>query len=55
MTLQQVNDAARNVMKPSQMVWLIVGDRNKIENGIRELKLGEIHFIDAEGKEKKKF
>jgi zinc protease len=52
MTLQQVNDAARNVMKPSQMVWLIVGDRNKIEKGIRELKLGEIHFIDAEGKER---
>ena len=26
------------------------GDRSQIEAGIRELKLGEIRFIDADGK-----
>jgi zinc protease len=28
----------------------VVGDRAKIEPGIRELNLGEIHLIDADGK-----
>lgn len=55
MNLQQINTAAQAVVKPSQMVWVIVGDRSKIEKGISELKLGEIHFIDTEGKEKKTF
>jgi hypothetical protein len=27
-----------------------VGDRAKIEQGIRELKLGEVQIIDADGK-----
>ncbi|HUQ97534.1 MAG TPA: pitrilysin family protein [Chitinophagaceae bacterium] len=55
MNLQQINAAAQNVVKPSQMVWVIVGDRSKIEKGIRDLKLGDIHFIDSEGKEEKGF
>ncbi len=55
MTLSQINGAASSLIKPSQLVWLIVGDRTKIEKGIRELNLGELHFIDAEGKEKKVF
>ena len=55
MNLQQINAAAHAVVKPSQMVWVIVGDRSKIEKGISELKLGEIHFIDSEGNEVKGF
>jgi zinc protease len=31
------------------MVWLVVGDRAKIEAGIRELKLGEVVLLDADG------
>jgi zinc protease len=31
------------------MVWVVVGDLSKIEAGIRELNLGEIHYIDADG------
>ncbi len=54
MKLQDINTAAKKVVKPSQMVWVIVGDRSKIEKGITELKLGELHFIDSEGKEKGK-
>jgi hypothetical protein len=26
-----------------------VGDRSKIEPAVRELKLGEIHLVDADG------
>ncbi|HUR12310.1 MAG TPA: pitrilysin family protein [Flavitalea sp.] len=55
MSLKEINAAAANVVKPRGMTWVIVGDRSKIEKGIMELNLGELHFIDSEGKEKKAF
>ena len=30
-------------------VWVIVGDRAKIEKGVRELNLGEVRIVDANG------
>jgi zinc protease len=30
-------------------VWVVVGDRAKIEAGIRQLGLGEVKFLDANG------
>jgi zinc protease len=30
-------------------VWVVVGDRSKIETGIRELNYGEVKFIDPDG------
>ena len=45
-----VTAAAKEVIHPDRLVWVVVGDRSKIEAGIRELKLGEIKFIDADGK-----
>jgi zinc protease len=41
--------AAKQVVHPDNLIWIVVGDRAKIEAGIRELNLGEIHFIDANG------
>jgi zinc protease len=41
--------AARQVIHPDNIVWVVVGDRAKIEAGIRELGYGEIRFIDADG------
>jgi len=41
--------AAKLVVHPDNLIWIVVGDRAKIEAGIRELNLGEIHFIDANG------
>ncbi len=40
---------AAEVVKPERLVWVVVGDRAKIEPGLRELKLGEIKLIDADG------
>jgi zinc protease len=31
------------------VVWVVVGDRAKIEASIRELRLGELKFLDADG------
>jgi zinc protease len=47
--LPQVERAAHEVVHPGQVVWVVVGDRAKIEPGIRELGLGSIQVIDADG------
>jgi len=41
--------AAKQVIHPDNIVWVVVGDRAKIESGVRELNFGEIRFIDADG------
>ncbi|MGN6390656.1 MAG: M16 family metallopeptidase [Gemmatimonadales bacterium] len=48
-TTATVTAAAREVVQPDHLVWVIVGDRAKIEAGLRELNLGTIHLIDADG------
>jgi zinc protease len=48
-TLAEVNDAAKKYAVPGQCAILLVGDRSKIEAGVRDLKLGEIVVLDAEG------
>jgi len=45
-----LNDAAKSVVHPDNMIWLVVGDRAKIEAGVRELNLGEVKLMDADGK-----
>jgi len=42
--------AARQLIHPGSMVWVVVGDRAKIEQGIRELNFGPMKFVDADGK-----
>jgi zinc protease len=49
-TLASVSAAAKSVIHPDKLVWVVVGDRSKVEPGIRELNLGEIKLIDADGK-----
>jgi zinc protease len=49
-TVEGVTRVAGEVLHPDQLVWVVVGDRSKIEPGLRELKLGEIKLIDTEGK-----
>jgi zinc protease len=49
-TLETVAAAAKETIHPGQLVWVVVGDRSKIEPGIRQLGLGDIKLIDADGK-----
>ncbi|RMG56001.1 MAG: insulinase family protein [Acidobacteria bacterium] len=49
LTLADLSRVARKVIHPDNLVWVIVGDREKIEPGIRQLGLGEIYVIDANG------
>jgi len=45
-----LNDAAKAVVHPDNMIWVVVGDRTKIEAGVKELNLGEVRLMDADGK-----
>ena len=47
--LEEIAAATDRFLRPDRMIWVVVGDRAKIEAGIRELNLGEIHYIDADG------
>jgi len=49
LTTSDLDAAAKQVVHPDNLVWVVVGDRAKIEAGIRELGYGEIRFIDADG------
>jgi zinc protease len=48
---RQISTAADAVIKPDNMIWVIVGDRDKIEPRIRELEPGEITLLDVDGNE----
>jgi zinc protease len=48
-TLEQIAEAADDFIKPDNLVWVVVGDRELIEPKIRELELGEIIHLDADG------
>jgi predicted Zn-dependent peptidase len=49
-TLDGVRKAAQDTIKPAAMTWVIVGDLSKIEQPIRDLKLGTVQVMDADGK-----
>jgi zinc protease len=49
LTLQNIQSAASSVIQPQSLVWVIVGDRSKIEVGIRELNIGPVRFLDPNG------
>jgi len=46
---EQIIAAADQVIKPNNMIWVVVGDRAKIESQIRELEMGEIILLDVDG------
>jgi zinc protease len=48
-TLAQVLGAAGKYARPDGASLLVVGDRAKVEAGLRELNLGELVVLDADG------
>lgn len=44
-----VMEAAKKYILPDRLLIIIMGDVQKIEPGIQELRLGEIFYLDAEG------
>ena len=49
LTLDNITNAAKKVVHPDNLTWVVVGDRSKIEAGIRELGYGDVKLIDSNG------
>ena len=49
LTPEGANEIAKKYILPDRLVWVVVGDMSKVEAGVRELNLGEVHKIDADG------
>src|SRR5262249_49874943 len=49
LTPKSANATAKKFIQPEHLVFVVVGDLSKVEQGIRDLNLGEIHKIDADG------
>ncbi|MDQ3392512.1 MAG: insulinase family protein [Bacteroidota bacterium] len=47
--LANILESSKEVVKPKNLTWVVVGDRKKIEEGIKNLKYGEIVYIDVNG------
>ena len=46
--LNQVKNASTKYIDPQKWTWIIVGDLSMVEEGIRNLELGEVKIIKAE-------
>jgi len=44
-----VRAAAKQVLDSSRVTWVVIGDLAKIEQPVRDLKLGEVQVLDADG------
>jgi zinc protease len=49
LSLEEVGAAASHVIHPDRLIWVVVGDLEKIEAEIRALDFGELHLLDADG------
>ncbi|MCA8889537.1 MAG: insulinase family protein, partial [Parvularculaceae bacterium] len=47
LSLGDIASAANEVVHPESLIWVIVGDRESIEAGVRSLDLGEIEIMSA--------
>ncbi|MBL8557705.1 MAG: insulinase family protein [Hyphomonadaceae bacterium] len=50
MTLAEAQASARDVIDPSKLVWIVVGDRAKLEAGLRGLNIAPLEIWDEDGK-----
>ena len=44
-----IQAAAKEVVQPNELTWVIVGDRKQIEQPVRALNLGAVQVLDADG------
>jgi zinc protease len=49
LALKDLAAAGERLVRPGSIAWVVVGDRARIEDGLRKLNLGEIRLIDADG------
>ena len=47
--LTDISRAAAKLLHPDQVLWIVVGDRAKVEGSLKELGYGAIKLIDTDG------
>ncbi|MCP5146081.1 MAG: insulinase family protein [Gammaproteobacteria bacterium] len=47
--LTSVRGAAREVIKPDGMIWMVIGDKQQITEQLAGMDLGEVVYMDADG------
>lgn len=47
LTVRDIDEGARRLLNPDEMIWLIVGDREKIEADLQALPLGPVELLEA--------
>ena len=47
--LLEVQRVAKKLIDPEAIIWVVVGDRAKVEPGLKALGLGDVILIDADG------
>ncbi|MCP5061498.1 MAG: insulinase family protein, partial [Ignavibacteriae bacterium] len=48
LSLEEINNAAKKVINPNKIDWVVVGDKEKVEAGLNQLGL-EVKLIDVDG------
>lgn len=48
-TPADIEAMARQIIPDQNHVWVIVGDRARIERGVRELNIGDVRLVDVDG------
>lgn len=49
LTLEDVRKTSKQLIDPSRLEWFVVGDKEKIIKGLKEIGFDEIILIDADG------
>lgn len=47
--LAQIQDAAKKIIKPQEISWVVVGDRSQLEPKLKALGFGEVVIINSDG------
>jgi zinc protease len=47
--MDEISAAAKTVVHPDKLIWVVVGDRQKIEPVVKQLNLGTVQLMDADG------
>ncbi len=50
LTLQQIHQVAKQVVRPKNLVWMVVGDKEKILPQLQVLDLGQMLLMNIDGK-----
>jgi zinc protease len=49
LTVGEVNGAAKRLVQPNRLTWVVVGDRKVMEAQVRALNFGDVAIVDVDG------